>query len=175
MTKRKKPDPRGKLTTLSQDELMELFEFLRNNSYTRGCIYLHKTKGITISPNGLCKWWSGFAARLHAESMERERLEMIDKLGATGRKLSKRQMEDMTAEFFQRHAALGMNEEVYLKFMHARHKMDVESREIALKEKQFERLKRQEDESRKALQQGGTEAEMVKRFKEILGFNPEGT
>lgn len=172
---KKKPEPNSLLNRLSEIEQASLYEFLRTHTYVNGCVWLQQKKDIAVSPSMLCRWWSWYASRELAQRAANNAQNLASELKDAGFKVTQQNLDDWTLNYFQRQAALGSQPDVVLKFFAERKRLELQERHLVLEEKKFERLKQIEEEARKTLTSGDTEADMVKRFKEILGFNDAAT
>src|SRR3990167_9629035 len=125
MATKTKPDPRKVLARLSDTEQHTLYEFLRTNSYDKAAFWLQSRHGLNVSPRTICRWWSWYASRQLAVQLTQETTDLAKQLKTAGVKVTKENLDDWALDFFQRHAALGLDSEAYLRYFSERKKLEI--------------------------------------------------
>lgn len=170
MRRQRKPQPKQTLDLLPEQVQHALYEFLKNRSYRDGLAWLEK-RGVIVQINYLCNWWGRYASRFVVAKHQEANEALLEKLKESG--IKEPTADAMLVQYLQRLTYLNEDPELFLRYYSDRKKLELQERDLALREQKFERLKRIEEESRKALQAGGTEAELIAKWKQILNFSDE--
>lgn len=179
MVRQRKASSAGVLVKLSDEEQAQLFTFLRSNPIEKGCEWVFQKTGRSISPRGLYWWVARYSSARKAERLKESTARMDQELKDAGFKVTASNLDDWVLNYFMREAQIFESPEIVLRLYVERKRLALEERRVANNEEalkldlaKFKRLERIEDESRKALEAGGTEAELIAKWKQILNFGP---
>lgn len=169
MHRRTKKDPGHKMDWLSDTQLHDLFEYLKTHTYSQAQRKLAQA-GVKISIAALYQWFYRYAAANSVRKFMESKASLGAAMKAGQLPSSQDAFDKAVAHYIQQEAVLTEKPELWLKAFTEFKKINFLERDLRLREQKFERLQRMEEESRKALTQGGTEAELIAKWKQILNF-----
>jgi hypothetical protein len=157
---------------LTPEEQHALYVFLTKEPYHKGAAFL-ASKGINVSVSMVQHWFADYAAHFAFQEFQLSTSSIAEQLRNLGIKVTDANMKEVAAKLFERQAILNMQPDKFMRYYIEDRRLSVQEAALKLDQQKFERLKRIEDESRKALTAGGTEAELIAKWKQILNFDEQ--
>lgn len=155
---------------LTPEERHALYTFLTVEPYHKGVAQL-SAKGINVTVSGLQQWFADYASHFAFKEFQLSSESIGAQLRALGVKVTDSNLKEAAAKLFERQAILNMQPDRFMRWYAEDRKLKIQEAALKLDQQKFDRLKRIEDESRKALTAGGTEAELIAEWKRILNFD----